>query len=569
MKDSGTDAVQRVMMERDVPARMRDGVVLRANVYRPGGDGPWPTLLLRTPYDKRITGKAGKASTELDPVETAARGFMVVIQDTRGRYASEGDWMPLTYEREDGYDSVEWAAKLPGSSGRVGMIGQSYMGNTPWAAAIEKAPSLAAIVPEVTASDFLNGGWARGGAIELAITAWWTLMMGAAHLERLGLSEQERGERLTALLDDTDRLSSDGFWGLPVHDLPVLRKHGFPEFGALRRLEDLDIVTRCRVAGEHEHVTVPSFNVGGWYDIVAQGTLDNYMGMAALGRPTRLLMGPWTHVLYEDPIGELCYGTRGGGVGVPAHAHGDLNDERLAWLRRYLVADGTPREVEEPPVRIFVMGRNVWRDEASWPLARARNERWFLSEGEDLGRQAPDADAGSTEFVYDPSDPVPTHGGQTLLLRNFPVDGPLDQARIESRPDVCVFTSEVLQQDLEVTGRVRVVLHAESSAPSTDWVARLCDVHPEGSSFNICDGILRVEKGADRLQEIEIDLWSTSNVFLAGHRLRVHVTSSSFPRWDRNLNTGNQRETRMQTAQQRIHHNSGHASFIELPVVES
>jgi putative CocE/NonD family hydrolase len=553
------DAVEQVKVELDVPARMRDGVTLRANVYRPDGAGSWPTLLVRTPYDKGATG-----TTEwIDPVQAAARGFMVVIQDTRGRFASEGEWIPWHFERQDGYDSVEWAARLPGSNGRVGMYGASYVGNTPWAAAIEEAPSLAAIAPAVTASDFLDGVFERGGAMELAINAFWTLQMGCAHLERLPLTE-----RLAALLDDIDRLPSEGFWGLPAHELPVLRRYDFPDCGTLRRLDDPEVVARCRVAGEYERVTVPTFNISGWYDVITQGALDNYVGMAALGRPARLVMGPWTHLTYADPVGELCFGMRASRVGVPAHPHGDLNDEQLAWFARHLLPDAVREEVERPSVRIFVMGRNVWRDETSWPLSRARSERWFLGAGGKLDREAPDSDAAPTEFVYDPADPVPALGGNTLLGPAFPA-GPRDQARIEARPDVCVFTSEVLRQDLEVTGRVRVVLHAQSSVPSTDWVARLCDVHPDGRSFNICDGIRRIEQDAGACQQVEIDLWSTSNVFLAGHRLRVHVASSSFPRWDRNLNTGNQREARWQTARQRIHHDVERASWIELPVVDS
>ena len=558
-----TGAVRGVTVEFDVPARMRDGVTLRANVYRPSGDGPWPTLLARTPYDRSNQ----EDVAWLDPVQTAAKGFMVVMQDTRGRFASEGEWIPLHFEREDGYDTVEWAAKLPGSNGRVGMYGASYVGNTQWMAAIEQPPSLAAIAPAMTFSDPLDGVFARGGAIELGLTANWTLQTAAGHLQRLPLSAQEREGRLAMLLDDLDRLASDGYWGLPVHDLPVLRQHESPELDPARALEDPDVVARCRVVGEYEHVRVPSFHIGSWHDICVQATLDGYTTMTELGHPARLVIGPWTHSTYADPIGDLCFGLRGGRLGVPVHAHGDLNDEQLAWFGRYLVP-GSSSEADElqAPVRIFVMGRNEWRDEAAWPLTRAHTERWFLGAGGVLRPDGPVADDEVTEFIYDPGDPVPTLGGQTVLPPPFPA-GPRDQTRIEAREDVLVFTSEPLQQDLEVTGRVRVVLHAESSAPSTDWVARLCDVHPDGRSFNLCDGILRVKEGADACQRIEIDLWSTSNVFLAGHRLRVHVSSSSFPRWDRNLNTGNQREPRWQTARQRVHHDTQRASWIELPLI--
>jgi putative CocE/NonD family hydrolase len=552
-----------VIADFDVPARMRDGVTLRANVYRPEGGGPWPTLLARIPY-----GKDGPKGW-LDPLQTAREGFMVVVQDSRGRSASGGEWMLVHSEREDGYDTVEWAAQLPGSNGRVGMYDLSYFGVAQWMAAFEQPPSLRAIAPAMSVKDPLEGGLVRGGALELGLIAAWTLALGGERLVRLPIAEQERGERMALLLHDLDRLPTDGYWDLPVHDLAVLRRHGLGELLAAQALEDPDVVARCRVAGEYERVMVPSFNIGGWHDVLVQGVLDNYMALAALGRPARLVVGPWTHATHADPIGELRFGAHSARLGAPAHPHGDLGDEQLAWFRPLLDPDA-PSEAEESgaPVRIFVMGRNKWRDEVAWPLARARQERWFLGAGGVLRTAVPDAKATPTEFTYDPADPVLTLGGQIFLTPAFPA-GPRDQARIETRSDVCVFTSEPLRKDLEVTGRVRVVLHAESSAPSTDWVARLCDVHPDGRSFNICDGILRIEPGADRLQEIAIDLWSTSNVFLAGHRLRVHVTSSSFPRWDRNLNTGNQRESRMQSARQRVHHDTDHTSFIELPVIDA
>jgi uncharacterized protein len=350
----------------------------------------------------------------------------------------------------------------------------------------------------------------------------------------------------------------------------VLRRHGMPELGSIRMLDDDEARDWCGVADLHDRVGVPTLQIGGWHDIFAQGTLDSHAAMAASGLATRLVMGPWCHESpLADPVGGLCFGLRSGLAGVPAHAEGDVNGLLLAWLSRHLggtdqggAGAGEDAEVDsQPPVRIFVMGRNVWRDESSWPLARARMQRWHLGAGGALRPGEPGASQQPTEFLYDPADPVTTIGGQTVMAPEFPA-GPYDQAPIEARADVCVFTSQPLQEDLEVTGRVRVVLHAQSSAPSTDWVARLCDVHPDGRSYNICDGILRIADGADALRRVEIDLWSTSNVFLAGHRLRVHVTSSSFPRWDRNLNTGDQRQARFQVARQHIHHDSEHPSFI-------
>lgn len=550
-------------VEFDVPAPMRDGVTLRANVYRPAGDGPWPTLLTRTPYGKDDL----DIVNWLDPVQASRQGFMVVVQDTRGRFASDGEWAPLQFEREDGYDSVEWAARLPGSNGHVGMYGESYLGGTQWMAAMERPPSLAAIAPSLTWSEPLDGVFARGGAVEIGLAVPWTLQTGASHLTRLSIPEEQRSSRLRALLNDCDRLAREGYWDLPVDDMELLRRHQMPDPGTFLALSDPEVAAWCRVAGEHERVVAPSLNIGAWHDIFVQGTLDNYMAMAALGRPARLLVGPWTHERFADPIGGLCFGARSARLGATAHDEGDLNDLQLAWFRGHLVPGESAHEVASPaPVRIFVMGRNEWRDERDWPLARAKAQRWFLRGDRTLNPGPPVSEEPASEFSYDPADPVPTLGGQVVMAPAFPA-GPLDQACVEAREDVLVFTSEPLQSDLEVTGRVRVVLHAESSAPCTDWVARLCDVHADGRSFNLCDGILRIEQGADMLQRVEIDLWSTCNVFLAGHRLRVHVTSSCFPRWDRNLNTGNQRRARMQLARQHIHHDSSRPSWIELPVI--
>ena len=552
-----------IAIQHDVPARMRDGVVLRADVYRPEGEGPWPTLLMRTPYDKREP----LILILLDPLRAARAGFMVVVQDTRGRVASEGEWLPLRHERADGHDTVEWAARLPGSNGRVGMFGDSYMGHTQWMAAIEQPPSLGAIAPAVTWREPLDGLLARGGALELGLALPWDLETGVDHILRSAASAEDGMGRVDALIDDYDRLARDGYADLPVHEAPVLQRHGVPDLGTIGMLADPERADWSRVEGRHERVTVPTFHIAGWHDIFLQGTIDNYAAMAALGRPARLVVGPWHHTAtWSDPVGERCFGLRGHRFGAPAHPHGDTIDEQLAWFRRHLDPGASPvAEDAEPPVRIFVMGRNRWRDEQTWPLARAHTQRWHLHADGGLSPDAPATGAPASEFAYDPADPVPTLGGNTVMAPAYP-PGAFDQRRVEERPDVLAFTSEPLQQELEVTGRVRVVLHAESSAPSTDWVARLCDVHPDGRSFNVCDGIVRVAEHANVLGRVEIDLWSTSIAFLPGHRLRVHVTSSNFPRWDRNLNTGDQRSARFETARQRVHHGE-RPSWIELPVV--
>jgi len=543
---------------------MRDGVTLRANVYRPAAPGPWPTLLNRTPYGKDDHLEA-VVWPGFDPLQAARRGFMVVVQDVRGRFASEGEWDPFAFEAQDGYDSVEWAARLPDSSGRVGMYGGSYHGSTQWLAAIERPPSLAAIAPLMTWSEPMDGVFARGGAVELGLALLWALDTGVDHVGRLATDDADRRRRVAGVIDERDRLVERGYRELPVHEMAPLARHGVRDIGALRALDDPAVAAQCRVEGRHERVAIPALHTAGWYDLFLQGALDNHQALVAQGGKSRLVVGPWTHQQFADPVGEVGFGQRAARAAGVAHTEGSWSDLQLAWLRRQLAASAEPAP-SEAPVRIFVMGRNVWRDESAWPLERAVEERWFLRADGSLTPWAPDRDEPASTFAYDPADPVPTTGGHGVLLPGH-ATGPVDQARVEARDDVLVFTSQPLRDDLEVTGCVRVVLHAESSAPATDWVARLCDVHPDGRSFNLCDGIVRAAAPAGELAAWEIDLWSTSNVFLRGHRLRVQVTSSSFPRWDRNLNTGDQRDDRFEIARQRISHAAERPSFVVLPVV--
>jgi putative CocE/NonD family hydrolase len=561
MGEHRTDAVD---VEFDARARMRDGVTLRANVYRPRGAGPWPTLLTRTPYDKNDLNQY--AWCGLDPVHVARRGFMVVIQDVRGRFASEGGWDPFRFERQDGYDTVEWAAGLRGSNGRVGMFSASYCGNTQWLAAAAQPPSLSVISPALTWAEPMDGLFRRGGALELGLALRWAVEHGLDTVRRRERDDSGRHAAVGALTDEWDRLEDDGYWALPVNDVAVLRKHGVPALGGLRPIDNTEAAEWSRVTCAYGQVQVPTLHTGGWFDIFVQGTLDNYAAMAAAGRESRLVVGPWAHETFSSPIGQLRFGQHAARDGGSVFEFGDWRDLQLAWFRSHLQPDAGV-ELPAAPVRIFVMGRNEWRDEACWPPERAVHQRWYLRDGGALTQTTPRIAEAASGFTYNPVHPVPTVGGHGVPLRGYRA-GPIDQAEVEARRDVLLFTSEPLPDDLEGTGPVRVVLYAESSAPSTDWVARLCDVHPDGRSFNLCDGILRITRDADTCQRHEIDLWSTSNVFLRGHRLRVHVTSSSFPRWDRNLNTGDQTDARCEVARQRIYHDAEHASYVELPVIE-
>jgi uncharacterized protein len=525
---------------------MRDGTVLRATVYRPAAVGPWPTLVTRTPYGKDLPGVAAW----LDPVRAAAAGFLVVVQDVRGRFASGGEWEPFAHESADGFDTVEWAARLPGSNGRVGMFGVSYWGNTQWLAAIAQPPSLCAIAPGLTWSDPGDGLVGRGGALQLATGMVWGLEQGLDTLRRRG----ESSTRIERLLDEIDRLGEKGVWRLPASVAALLDLYGVPGLAAG--------ADACRVTGAHARVRVPVLGIGGWYDAFTQGVLDNHTAITELGGDSRVVIGPWSHGNFSDEIGDLRFGIRARRDGGPLGDSGDLTAMQLAWFAQHLSLDGG-RSPDLSSVRIFVMGANRWRDEPTWPPPGAAEQRWYLRAAGGLTIAAPRVGEGVSEFVYDPADPAPSSAPTSSPE---PV-GPTDQATVEARPDVLVFTSEPLRDDLEVAGPVRVTLNAQSSAPSTDWVARLCDVHPDGTSYNLCDGIVRVADGADQSRHHEVDLWSTCHRFRAGHRLRLQVTSSSFPRWDRNLNTGRQDEARSVAARQRIAHDRERLSWLALTVV--
>jgi uncharacterized protein len=552
-----------VEVELDVPAEMRDGTILRANVYRPSGPGPSPTLLVRTAYGKDSQGVLGL----LDPVQAAREGFLVVVQDVRGRFSSGGQFVAFKYERQDGYDSVEWAAQLPGSNGRVGMYGESYLGNTQLAAAIERPPSLRAIAPALTWCDPMDGMFARGGALELGLALRWSLLEGVPELLRTSSSEKELFQRISSLIDEFDRITVGAYWELPVEPSAALERHGVPDLGGFGAIRDDRVPAWSTIEGRHVDIQVPCLYTGGWYDVFLQGTLDNYTSTVSAGGEATLVVGPWSHTEFGERVGDLRFGLKAARYGLPTDESGNVADQQLAWLRRHVGdpqvqgAAGTPA-----PVRIFVMGRNEWRTEETWPPARAVAERRYLTANATLAPRALTLAEGSVTFVYDPDDPVPTLGGSTEMSSPFP-PGAKDQREIEARPDVLTFTSEPVETELEVTGRIRAVLHCRSSAPSTDWVVRLCDVYPDGRSINICDGILRVLDDAQEVGRHEIDLWSTSIVFLPGHRLRVQVTSSSFPRWDRNLGTGHQDRIDRWPAEQTIYLDPDRPSFIELPVV--
>jgi len=585
---------QEIIVDFDVPATMLDGIVLRANIYRPVGEGQWPVLLTRLPYGKDLPG----GTAFLDPAQVARRGYVVVVQDTRGRSASEGEWVPFVNEAQDGYDTVEWAAQLPQSNGSVGMYGISYFGFTQWATAVLQPPALKAMAPIQTWNDPFNGLTFRGGALELGTSGSWQLMMGIDVLMRRHRNDpQALGRAIYLLAKETDALGKQGYWSLPLREFGPLHRHNvaphfFENFVSPMDLEH-ELVKPLAIFQQQEQVTVPALNVAGWYDIFLLDTITNFKvlrenGSTPEARQSKLIIGPWTHGAFSNPVGELNFGF--GSTAAFIDLQIDLVSLQVRWFDHWLKGLDTGI-LNEAPIKLFVMGANAWRDEQEWPLARAVDTRYYLHSLDRanslhgngyLTTDKPEShEPASDHYGYDPANPVMTRGGALLMPPEYPA-GPYDQRVTEGRQDVLVYTSGELKEDLEVTGPVTVHLWAISSAPDTDFVARLVDVYPDGYAQNLTDGIIRARyrhfhRGQSRPEliepgkayEYEIDLWATSNVFKAGHRIRLDITSSNFPRWDRNPNTGHDfgADTEIAVARQTILHDPEHASYVVLPVV--
>lgn len=551
-------AVLQMDAKFDVEIPMRDGVLLRADIYRPSNVPAAPVLLHRTPYGKQVPANVFNI---LDTFAAIRAGFIVVHQDTRGRDASDGEWIPLVHEREDGYDTVQWLASMPESSGAVGMFGASYTGYTQWAAAALNPPALKAIAPMVTWCEPMDGLLERGGAREWGLNNVWSLMMGIGQKVR---ESQRTGtpqvDAINEILDDYDTLARKGYWHLPSTETLAYNKHGLPDIGAYGLVPQAD-GSHCRVAGEHPGIDIPVLNIAGWYDLFIQGSIDNHLAMAATTGWSELIVGPWSHRSMQGVeagfTGAVDFGL--GASPTLIDRATSITEVQLAFFDRCLRPDARPSGVPTKPVTIFVMGSNEWRQEDKWPLDRAVQTPIYLG-SEGLSWSAPDR-RSETHFQDDPLLPVPTTGGPVELHLPFPA-GPQPQTEIEKRDDVLVFTSEPLSEDIEITGRVTASLYCSSSKASADWVVRLCDVDTDGVSRNIVDGIVR-SSATQRVDRIDVDLWSTSNVFKTGHRLRVQVTSTNFPRWDRN-----QAES-MTAGTYTVYCGGETPSHLELPIVPS
>jgi len=562
-----------VVVERDVEIPLRDGTVTRADVWRPAGDGRWPALLQRTPYDKGAS-LISVVLVGLEPLHAVEAGFCVVVQDTRGRAASDGSFNVFTQEADDGADSIEWVAAQDWCDGDVCMHGASYIGTTQLLAATRGPPALRAIAPSLTGADYYDGWTYQGGALQLGFVLLWAMEdLGAAELFR----RRANGEDVDALEVALFELLTDPWlaYRSPCDGPMAAVRELVPDLSDWLAHAERDAYWAQRSVAEHyDEIEVPSLHIGAWHDILLPGTLRNYGALRASGKAEqRLLIGPWAHGNLTDSVGEADYGPAGSAFAL------DLTAVQLDWFEHVL--DGTAAEL--PPVRVFVMGRNEWRDEEEWPPARARTVDLFLRSDANLSREPPADGERPDRFRYDPADPVPTAGGATLLPGAMVSRhaGPKEMRTVEERADVLVYTSAMLTDDLEITGEVTAVLYAATTGIDTDWTARLVDVDQDGRrALGIVDGIIRARfrDGLDspapiepgEVYRYEIVLGATCLVVPAGHRLRVQVSSSNLPRFDRNPNTGSSsvapEPVAIKVADQTVFHDASRPSAIRLPI---
>jgi putative CocE/NonD family hydrolase len=573
----------------DVLIPMSDGTKLATNIWRPQGSAPVPALLTRNPYSKDAMTHYGN-NTAPNIFTLVEAGYAVAVQDLRGAFRSEGEFVTHVNEPSDGADTVRWLAQQDWCDGNVGMYGASFLGMVQWQAATEGVANLKAIVPSLTSADLYAAPWySPGGALSLGIGLFWHANASLRKLQRAAARGEDVGEEMAAvaaLLNDFDRWTRD----TPVNHQPVLGEQipWVTEMLAHRTRDEfwgsLGALDRC------EDITAPALNIGGWYDMFIGETLKSYVTMRKSGgsdaarEGQQLIVGPWCHGEFTGAFPEIFFGFNA------SAAAADLTSAHLAffdkWVRNRTMPD-TGSATDR--VRIFVMGANEWRSEADWPLPDTKYIEYYLSD--DVGSQStaegprllsraiPLADSTDV-YIYDPRDPVPSVGGDYVAPGSH--GGPADQRDVELRDDVIVFRTEVLQTAVEVTGPIRLTLYVSSTARDTDFTGKLVDVHPDGRALVLCTGIQRmrfrdsltapsvIEPGS--IYKVDMELSPTSNTFLPGHRILLEVSSSNFPRYERNSNTGesigDDPEQSMISAENAIHRGPSHPSALVLPIIE-
>jgi hypothetical protein len=549
----------KVVVEENVQIFMSDGVKLSADIYRPDSNGQFPALVLRTPYNKQGQGEPENSRWY------AERGYVVVNQDVRGRYRSAGEYYAYQNEPRDGYDTDEWIARQPWSNGKIGTLGGSYLGFTQLTEGVRGSQHLVSMATDVTSSDIYQGWTYVDGAFHLGFTLEW----GAGSV--WGKEGQE---------------GKVDYLHLPINTADETLGHATAHYRDWLKHPRRSDPYWNDISFEQEarRISVPLLVATGWYDIFLRGALQDHVnirnnGATALARSGKhIIIGPWPHF--------KTYGTRTAG-GMDFGPEAVLNGQKLylAWHDHYLkgIDNGMDRR---PPVELFIMGENQWRAENEWPLARTKYTKYYIASGGKANSTSGDGMLGiagpsgaeADHYTYDPASPVPTLGGNVCC--SSVARGTHDHREVEARDDVLIYSTPVLTEAVEVTGPISMKLFAATSAKDTDWVVRLVDVYPDGRAMNLQEGILRARyrrgKNAPasllkpgKVYEYNVDMWATSNVFLPGHRIRLEITSSNFPRFDRNLNTGEDPATgtRMEKAQQNVYHSAKYSSYVLLPII--
>jgi len=559
-----------IRIDRHLATPMRDGVRLYGDLYRPRAEGKYPVIIVRTPYGVQRDG------VHEPMIKFAQHGYAIFIQDTRGRYESEGKWEPFRTEAEDGYDTIEWAAKQPWSNGKVATQGGSYLGHVQWRAGSLTPPSLVTMFPAVASTNIYANWITLGGAFRLSFNYGWgvvrmpnrIMLPQYWHSEPYSPKELKYETILNHLPLSNGDLESAG--GVVQHYRDWVTHADYDDYW--KSISDEE---------RFDKVKVPAFTSGGWFDIFVQGTINGYVGMRRHGgsekarRESRMIIGAWGHGPSQK-VGDVDFG--------PINNRNQFETE-LRWFDYQMkgVRNGLEKE---PPVELFYMGINQWQHEQDWPIPGTKYTPFYISSGGQANTPAGNGrlsaskidGAPSDQYRYDPNDPVPTVGGNNCC--GTPTQaGPKDQRPLAGRKDILVYNSEPLREPMAIAGPVKMKLYAATDGPDTDWVVRLIDVAPDGFAINICEGILRARyrQGTARpslltpnqTYEYEVDLVGTANVFLPGHRIRVDVTSSHFPQFDRNPNTGEPQgaSAKVRVAAQTVYHSADRASHILLPVV--
>jgi uncharacterized protein len=527
-----------IAMTRDIPIPMPDGVVLLADHYAPRGGSKLPTLLVRSPY-----GRKGFFSA-LTALPYAERGYQVLIQSCRGTAGSRGQFFYARHEHDDGLATIAWIKQQEWFSGELATVGGSYLGFVQWSVAADAGPELKAMVPQVTSSDFNHFRY-QGGSLNLETSLGWSTMMTVY---------AATGMRLSSLLLSGQRNRNleraYGYLPLGEADRLVVHQASQPFQEQLLHGPEDDYWKPVDFSARLGEVKAPAYLMGGWYDIFLDWQLKDYQALRRVGKQPYLLVGPWTHTSSSNA--------------------GMIMRETLAWLDTHV--KGKRERVHETPVQLFVMGANTWRHFADWPPP-VQSERWYLQANGGLAPTTPLA-SQPDRYRYDPADPTPAVGGNSLGAAKHM--GPKDNRSLEARADVLVYTSAVLEQDMEVIGPVTAELYVRSSLEHTDFFARLCVVEASGKSINLCDGILRLTPGSilpepDGSLHISIEVWPTAYHFRKGQRMRIQVSSGAHPRFVRNPGSGEPLTTgtKLCVADQIVYHDPEHPSAILLPVLSA